>query len=88
MYFCLGAYQALTPNIEGQFACQVPNKHASFASGAFYGISFDENSVQGQHSEESMVYGFNFKALRFSSLYKNSEILRPQSISLLVLIRI
>ena len=52
----------------------VPDGHSQKASGAFFGITMDNNSHFGwtAGSTNGICYGYNFNAIRCSTIYKDN----------------
>ena len=52
----------------------IPDNHAQKASGAFVGVMIDNDSHfrWASGSTDDICYGYNFDAIRCSSIYKNN----------------
>ena len=71
--------EAGLPNITGNFGAMIPDYHGSKCSGAFYGVTIDNNSHFSwqQGSANGTCYGYDINASRSSSIYGNSSTVQP-----------
>ena len=82
MYFCLGAYQALTPNIQGNSGVRTDS--SSYTTNPFYAGAISPFSGFNQADG----FYINIDASKSNPTYVTNGSLRPNSISILVLIKI
>lgn len=78
----VGKYvEAGLPNIEGRFAADIPNNHSKTASGAFSGVGYTISGITQNvgTSAGQVLYGYDFKASRSSSVYGNSDTVQPRA---------
>lgn len=77
----------LLPNIEGSFPCTVPDNHNQYPTGCFLGVTFQLENGKNTDTPGAM-YGYWLRANKSNATYQDTATVRPDCISVLVLIKL